>query len=117
MKTKIEKPFVTGTSAFGPFTEDSDIDIVMVYYDAERLKWKLINAGFEIKEPGKEHNPVYEGFTFDIAGRTFQIICVRPEREYNEWLYTTDEMRNQPEFKNREKRIKKFTELRKECRD
>ena len=111
------KPFITGTSAYGPFTDDSDIDIVMVYYDAERFKQDLITAGIEIKEPDKEINLNYIGFTFDVAGRPFQVICVKPENEYYSWLYATNEMRNNLEFKNRDERIKIFKELKKEYYD
>ena len=68
-------------------------------------------AGIEIKEPHREINPNYTGFTFNIAGRFFQIICVKPDNEYYRWLYATNEMRNEIEYPNREQRIKNFTML------
>jgi predicted nucleotidyltransferase len=105
------KPFITGTAAYGPFTEESDIDIVMVYYDAENFKQALITAGIEIKEPNLEINPDYLGFIFEWAGRSFQIIYVRPDNEYHSWLYATNEMRNEIEYPDREQRIKNFNIL------
>ena len=87
-----KKPFVTGTAVYGPFTEKSDIDIVMYYYDAERLKNKLSDAGFEIKEPQKMFNPIYEGFVFDMGGRDINIICVANKTEYHQWKYMTNEL-------------------------
>ena len=105
------KPFITGSSAYGPFTEESDIDIVMYYHDADRLKIKLEKAGFEIREPGRVVNQSYTGFEFDIAGRVFNIICVATPDEYEQWMYMTDKMRFEDEMYRKE-RIAKANELR-----
>jgi len=102
-------PFVTGTSVYGPFTDKSDIDIVMTYYDADRLKEQLMKASFEIREPNKIINPVYEGFEFNIACRSFNVICVENEKEYMAWRYATNQMLYENEIKDRKKRIKLFT--------
>jgi len=106
------KPFITGTAAYGPFTEKSDIDIVMMYYHADKLKASLEEAGYTIREPNKIINPNYKGFEFDIAGRSFNIICIATRKEYKEWLYATDEMRDVGPYDNREARIKRFTQFR-----
>jgi hypothetical protein len=109
------KPFITGTAAYGPFTEDSDIDIVMFYPEAAEFKEQLEAGGIKTREPNREINPHYEGFEFDIADRTFQIVCVVNDTDYNEWLYATEEMRFQDEQEDRKKRIALFNELKEKC--
>lgn len=105
----IYKPFVTGSSAYGPFNEDSDIDIVMVYQNALELKELLKQHAVNI-EDAKEKNKDYEGFKFMLFGRYFQIISLNVS-EYNKWFHATQEMRKLPEINNKQKRINIFQEL------
>jgi hypothetical protein len=109
------KPFVTGTSAYGPFTNDSDIDIVMMYYDADRLRSQLVNAGVEVYEPNREVNKVYKGFEFMWLGRKIQIICVESPDHYEDWLEATREMQNTDIISRRDVRLKVFENFRQEA--
>jgi len=107
------KPFITGTSVYGPFDkENSDIDIVMTYFDSEVLLEKIKLAGFEV-ELAQERNTNYMGFKFEIAGRQFQVIAVTPGVEYESWLYATGMMLNLEAMHDREKRIQLFTDFKK----
>ncbi|KKL72585.1 hypothetical protein LCGC14_2083450, partial [marine sediment metagenome] len=39
------KFLVTGTAAFGPLTENSDLDIVMTYWESDKLRVILNELG------------------------------------------------------------------------
>ena len=110
MKTEYEagpRFVLTGTCAYGPFTNESDIDIAMYYYDVQRVNDFLPDFG--IKVHTQYHiNPVYEGIHFMFCERKIQLIAVSSQMEMMAWEYATDKMKELQPIKERERRLKIF---------
>lgn len=101
------KAILTGTAAYGPFTDESDIDIVVLYWEVEGITKALKTLG--IKVHNFEHiNKNYEGIYFEFVGRKIQIITACTELEMEAWSYATDEMKKLNVYKDRERRVKIF---------
>ena len=103
------KPFVTGTHAYGPVTENSDIDIVIDHEDAVKLETTLQDLGIEMI-PTSEHE-VYPGFYFQLGPLTFNIIRPISFDSPERWKTITEAMRKLGPIKNKQQRIATFTAL------
>lgn len=101
------KFLVTGTAAFGPLTENSDLDIVMTYWESDKLRVILNELGIKYEDYG-HINPEYPGIKFKIGELTLQIICTVNEEEFDKWFYATECMKGLEPIENREERIKTF---------
>lgn len=103
------KFFVTGTQAFGPITENSDFDIVMIHEDALRLLDFLSILKIDVAL-SNHIDPAYLGFYFKFNHHDkVQIIVARDEIEYDAWTNATDKMKR--DVPNRNERIKMFQSL------
>ena len=107
------KILLTGTAAYGPFTKESDIDIVMMYYDAENVKTALSLNGLEILEDQRNINPAYKGFGFMVGDRKIQVICVDTSEMMDCWEYMTEKMKERLPIINKKTRIEICNNLRK----
>ena len=101
------KIVLTGTRAYGPAREDSDYDIVMCYWDADRIK-RFLNESDVHYEKNSRINPVYEGFTFKLGNSEIQIICADNKVDLDAWEYATEIMIHCKPVSDRDKRIVTF---------
>jgi len=129
------KFFVTGTHAYGPYTDDSDLDIVVLKWDAfliaEHIDRKGINVYRTISQDQYDnvlHSTTSDGredvcgsFYFNlgltIPGKSDQmkvnIISVNDENEFICWKYATEQMKKLKEpISDRQKRLNLFNYFR-----
>jgi hypothetical protein len=106
---------VTGTRAYGPVSEDSDLDIVVLRSDSEEIKDFLVKHNIEIYQ--SENQIDYDiktgtgGFYFNILGIQINIICANDKDYFEDWKKRTEEMQKIEPIKDREKRIHAFNNL------
>ena len=103
------KPFVTGTQAYGPVTENSDIDIVMDHEDAIELEVILQKLGIETTSTSK--HKMYPGFYFRLGLLIFNIIRPTDQDSTERWKANTEAMRKLGPIKNKQQRIATFMAL------
>jgi len=101
------KGILTGTAAYGPFTNESDIDIAVPYWEVEGITKALKTLGIKVHDY-KHVSPIYQGIWFEFSGKTIQIIAVITDVEMGAWEYATNEMKKLNVYKDREKRIRIF---------
>ena len=102
---------LTGTRAYGPLTDESDWDIVMLRQDADSLKEFLNLLGIEVHRSDHIH-PSYEGFWFKFNDiNKVQIIVAFDMVEYMAWAQATKEMKASHKIYNREDRVMTFQRL------
>ena len=110
----LEEPsqvLLTGTQAYGPVTEDSDYDVVMLRQDAKAVYNLLILLKVEVTD-SRHVDPSYEGFYFKLNElEKVQIIVAGNQREFVAWKQATKQMRKEPQISNRRKRIEHFKGL------
>ena len=107
----MERLFLTGTIVYGPFTDKSDIDVVMDLQDSKLFEALLISFGIVCKHP-MTTRPEYKGFTIHLKNLpVIQIIVTETKEDFAAWYYATKEMKGMPAIENRDKRIFKFREL------
>lgn len=101
------KAILTGTAAYGPFTDESDIDIVVLYWEIEGITKALKTLGIKVRD--FEHiNSNYEGIYFELVGRRIQFITANTDLEMEAWDYATEEMKKLNVYKDRKRRVKIF---------
>ena len=100
--------FITGTQAYGPITENSDLDIVMYYNDADDLKKFLTKHDIDCYQTEEQIERAYDGFYFDLPNMKINIIEVTDKENFEEWYAKTERMKTYEPIKNREQRIKFF---------
>ena len=106
------KYLVTGTRVYGPVRKDSDLDIVMYYWEAEEIKNFLKNnyPTINITETD-QHNSQYRSFYIEFLDIKINIIVVTNEEEYNCWRQATEKMKKIRPIHNRRIRIEKFQQF------
>lgn len=99
------KVLLTGTRAYGPVSENSDIDIVMLKADALRLLGKLKNRCIYYTQ--EEDYGDTSSFKFSLLDELplFNIIVAEDETFYFMWEYATDKMKELAPIHDREQRI------------
>lgn len=106
------KKVLTGTQVYGPATEESDIDMVLLKEDADALIAVLLDKNISTYQTEDQQEYGDEGgFYFDIGKLKFNIIRASNEKDLLSWKRTTRKMSQQFEIKNRAKRINLFQKL------
>ena len=103
-------PFLTGSRKYGPFDKDSDIDIVMLECDAEKLKELAESIGIETEDVFHPYEP--PSFYINIPNLPQINIITVTEDEAKEWRFATDEMSKIEPIINRDERIMDFRSFR-----
>lgn len=102
--------FVTGTQAYGPLSEDSDLDIALHVDDAGYLESFIRGCRIEVTPSSEVHdNQDYTGFHFDLAGIKVNVI-VLSEYEFDEWKESTEKLQGLPPIEDKAERIETFNE-------
>lgn len=100
---------ITGTRAYGPVTEDSDLDIVVKLCDIKSITNYLLDRNIQMySTPGQDLYAEEGGFYFDLAGIKVNIIVAATQDEFNEWNARTERMKKLPHIEDREARIHIF---------
>lgn len=104
----MSKILLTGSRAYGPVTEDSDIDIVMEKTDALRLLETLKSEGVDFTQ--NESYGDTSSFKFSIADELppINIIVAEDEADWFKWEHATSKMKEIGPIDNREERIAAF---------
>jgi hypothetical protein len=103
----MNKAFLTGSRAYGPVTENSDIDIVLERSDAAELSESLETMGvhLEIEVDYGEAS----SFKFSLPGLPIiNIVVAHDDVDFEKWKYATDKMKSLPPVINREERLNIF---------
>ncbi len=100
---------LTGTAVYGPLSENSDIDIVLLEKDAI-IVWESLDGKGYRTEAQNEYQQITQlgGFYFDIGPLKFNIIVVADQKQLGEWKKDTDDMKKLPPIEDREKRLQTF---------
>jgi len=98
---------VTGTRAYGPAREDSDLDIVMYVEDAMNLHKFLISHHIS---PYRKENMQegYDGYYFELLNIKVNIIIAMDDAMFRGWKVKTETMKRLPGIEDRQKRIHLF---------
>jgi hypothetical protein len=106
------KPFITGSSAYGPFDNDlSDIDLVMTQEQADKVRDILEAAGRFVQDADERYQA--PGFYFDFFGRDINVVIATDSDQYEAWLEATRDLQNLYPIQNRQSRIENFRFMRK----
>jgi len=101
--------FPTGTRAYGPAREDSDLDIVVRSDHAKELERNLNLMGFKAYRTEIQLKQRYPGFYVDLNGLTLNIIVCANQVDMDAWQHATVSMRKlRTPIEDREKRLAKF---------
>ena len=104
---------ITGSRVYGPHREDSDIDIVVRYWDLIRTIIPLLESLRIEYAKQSEINPGYKGIKFKLHENLpeIQIICALNSKELEAWRQATKSMCDLPPIENRKERIATFSKL------
>lgn len=100
------KCLLTGSRVYGPATEKSDIDIVVMEDDAIIIKHDLRKQGVKVKT--KNNRYMNSSFYFCLGGLKFNIVIATDEGEYERWKQATEQMKTIRPVLNRKERYKTF---------
>ena len=104
------KYFITGTHAYGPITEDSDLDIVMLIEDAEQIRDFVGKHFIGAYQTTRQQDYPQGGFYFDLLGIKINIIMAIDEAEFAKWNKRTERMKEFEPIADRQQRIDFFNE-------
>ena len=102
---------VTGTRAYGPERDDSDLDIVLRDDDAYKFDAWLRSKNIKVWKTKEQELEDYSGFYFDLMGITVNIIEARTNEEMLSWKERTELMKTIEPVEDREERIRIFNEF------
>lgn len=100
--------FPTGSRVYGPYTADSDLDIVATKYTANILKYIMTKLGFHCETNDYDTS---ESFYFKMGFFRVNIIAAINKRDFNLWRYRTEAMKRIAPIQNRAVRIDIFRSL------
>ena len=100
------KYLITGSNIYGPKTNSSDIDLVLMETDSEELRDFLEKHKIAIFEtdPGYEDN----GFYFFLKNLVINIITCDSEKDFDWWIDRTEFMKTLPSIEDKKERLKLF---------
>lgn len=103
--------FVTGSRAYGPYTESSDLDIVMLKEDADFLELSVMAAGLEnwIDKTGMSYAD--KVWYFAIGGVTINVITAKSQIDFECWEEVTRRMVAMNCIVDKDKRVEMFHTL------
>ena len=105
------KYFVTGTHAYGPVTNESDLDIAMMQDEVTEILAFADKHFIPIEQT--EHQKEYEngGFYLNIGNIKMNIIVMNDQEEFNAWYKRTERLKTFEPIEDREQRITFFNEI------
>lgn len=101
---------VTGTRAYGPHNGKSDIDIVLMYEDAMKLRDWLIDKDIDIVYRTEDYDRPSFYFALNDA-LCFNVIIASDDSEFDKWKNATELMRVHGPIEDRDRRVIVFQEF------
>lgn len=103
------KVVLTGTSAYGPAKEDSDIDIVVTHKTAMEI-WGCVGAWalYAYQTEAQEAYEPFGGFYFDLGPLKINVIDAGDEENQEKWAEATEKMKALPPIEDRAERVRTF---------
>jgi predicted secreted protein len=115
MGNRILDVFVTGTHVYGPLSNTSDIDIVVIDPAARFLEETLNSYGIITERTEQQEQfPEYSGFYFKIGLILFNVIRTMDSKEHEAWYYATQKMLDVEPIDDKYKRKELFQSYRAE---
>lgn len=111
----MNKMLLTGTQVFGPATTESDIDIVMLWQEAEKLTMELRKYNITYSH-SKSQNLDYLGFNFNLGILKLHVIVVSNKKEIEQYEYATKALSALPPIQDKKERHALFCEKKEEYR-
>jgi hypothetical protein len=102
---------VTGTCAYGPQTESSDLDIVLHVEDAYKLEDYLNEHKISTYNPENLWKYANGGYYFNLGSIRFNIIITEDEQEFKLWRKRTEGMKKWAPIKNKDRRVEVFKSI------
>lgn len=104
---------LTGSSVYGPYNFDSDIDIVVDTETARVINDQVSRLGlFEYVIGTEEYEDSVRSFYFNIGQLKFNIIVVKDEETADSWAKAVEVMKTIPPINDKEERINLFRGIR-----
>ena len=104
------KYLVTGSRVFGPATEESDLDIVLLTEDAQALRDWCCDHNLPVTRTTAQDQ--YDaGFYVDFGGIQINIVEAFDEDDFQAWEETTQHLKKFPPITDRESRIAIFRDI------
>jgi len=100
------KVIITGSQAYGPVREDSDIDIVTTRSEAEYIENCVIGSELKYYRTEAQKKQNYTGFYFDVGPIKINIIVA--DEYWEVWGKATERMMHLPAMHDRHQRIDTF---------
>jgi len=102
------KYLITGTHAYSPASENSDLDIVLLHKDAIEIEKFLELTGIETYQTEKQGMYEPGGFYFKISDIEINIVIATCKEDFNAWKTATRMMKKINSIDDRQERIDKF---------
>lgn len=103
---------LTGSRVYGPVNPKSDLDIVVMYDDVEKLHAYLTEHNIEIyNTPTQDSYGDIGGFYFNLGGIEINIIIAAGKAEFELWERRTEKMKTFPPIEGRNNRISIFNSI------
>lgn len=119
--------FVTGSRAYGPYTEESDLDIVMSIEDSDKLLMTVTDIGealgfvsvisgesflFEVEIKDIEQTSYADKvWYFSVGDIKVNVISVKSDSDFECWKKTTETMKLMRVIEDKEIRVQKFKSI------
>lgn len=105
------KFIITGTSAYGPQTENSDLDIVVLIEDAKLILNFLTEHGIKTYRTPAQIQYDDSGYYFNLVGIKINIITAATEDVFRSWKERTQRMKQIAPIPDREDRVAVFNTI------
>ena len=105
---------ITGTRAYGPISEDSDLDLVITLPDSITLLEYLAEHDIpitQLPDAEKYNNGETSCFYFSLGGILINVIVPKNKEEYMNWKRRTEAMKKLPPIPDKELRVARFNAL------
>ncbi len=103
---------ITGSRAYGPAKEDSDLDIVVKLCDIKSITNYLLDHNIQMySTPGQDSYAEEGGFYFNLAGIKINIIVAVSGADFRLWERRTVIMKKTVPIEDREKRLATFNSI------
>ena len=101
---------LTGSHVFGPVNKDSDIDIVLLDFEAQEL-WNFLRT-LKLSAYRTSQQDRYDaGYYFKLGKLKFNIIIAYNEDDLVRWNYATQKMKAIDPVEDKDDRIETFREF------
>ena len=101
--------FITGSRAYGPYTEDSDLDVVVMAEDSAEIFdiVAMVGLNYEIA-PKEDTNYADVVWYFWVGELKINVVTMKNVIDFNIWKEVTIQMAKSQPIKDKDKRVMDF---------